>query len=155
MNDIENIEHNIDDIIERRTKPPLIRQLAAQPGISLLSFLDNLDQKQITTHLFNEKSEDDEKLDKIIENYLTCKHCKKEFTLRYTLEKHLLKCADEKIKQLEKENKQLQIKLIEMDQEYDNDIQRIIKYVDYTDKKWLKLCQENYEEMRRIVELDL
>ncbi len=151
---IEN-ENNIDDIIERRTKPPLIRQLAAQPGISLLSFLDNLDQKQITTNLFNEKSEDEEKLDKIIENYLICRHCKKEFTMRYTLEKHLLACADEKIKQLEKENKQLQIKLIEMDQEYDNDIQRIIKYVDYTDKKWIKLCQENYEEMRRIVELDL
>lgn len=144
----ENNEENISDIkdiIERRTKPPLIRQMSIQPDA--LSFLDNLDHNQITTKLFqNEENE---------ETSLTCVYCKKDFLIRYSLERHLLKCMEEKIKRLDEENQTLQKKIVELDEEYDNDIQRILKYVDYTDKKWLKICNDNYLEMRRIVEMEM
>lgn len=143
---------NIDDIINRRInkndKPPLIRQMAVQPE-SLLSFLDNLDHSQITTKslfLSNINNEEDN---------LICKYCKKECLTQYALDRHRIKCMDDFIKRLETENKELKQKIVDQDEEYDNDIKRIISYVMYTDKKWMKLCQDNYEEMRRIVELDI
>lgn len=142
-----NVDHidNIDDIIERRiNKPPLIRQMSVQPD-SLLSFLDNLNQSEITANsLFLNESND-----------LICKYCKKECLTQYAMDRHLIKCMEENLKRLEMENKDLKKKIEDQDEEYDNDIKRIINYVMYTDKKWMKLCQDNYEEMRRIVELDI
>lgn len=140
--DIGDID-NIDEIIERRVnKPPLIRQMAVQPD-SLLTFLDNLDHTEITAKsLF------------LNENELVCNYCKKECLTQYALDRHLVKCMEDQLKRLEIENEELKKKVIELDEEYDNDIKRIISYVMYTDKKWMKLCQDNYEEMRRIVELE-
>lgn len=142
---INNNVDNIDDIIERRiNKPPLIRQMSVQPE-SLLSFLDNLNQSEITANsLFLNESND-----------LICKYCKKECLTQYAMDRHLIKCMEENLKRLEMENKDLKKKIEDQDEEYDNDIKRIINYVMYTDKKWMKLCQDNYEEMRRIVELDI
>lgn len=142
---INNNVDNIDDIIERRiNKPPLIRQMSVQPD-SLLSFLDNLNQSEITANsLFLNESND-----------LICKYCKKECLTQYAMDRHLIKCMEENLKRLEMENKDLKKKIEDQDEEYDNDIKRIINYVMYTDKKWMKLCQDNYEEMRRIVELDI
>lgn len=143
--DIEEKDGNIDDIIERRNKKPtLLRQMSIQPE-SLLSFLDNLDHSEITTNslFLNENNE------------LVCKYCKKECLTQYALDRHLIKCMEEHFKKLETENQELKKKLVELGQEYDEDIQRILQYVLYTDKKWMKLCQDNYEEMRRIVELDM
>ena len=142
----ENNNENIDDIIERRTKPSLIRQLSVQPDA--LSFLDNLDHNEITTKLFQNDEQEDE-------YSLTCKYCKKDFLIRYSLDRHLLKCMEDKIKHLNEENQTLRKKISDLDEEYDNDILRILKYVDYTDKKWLKLCNDNYLEMRRIVEMEM
>jgi hypothetical protein len=149
----EKDEKDISDIIERRvTKPPLLKQMSIIQPDSLLSFLDNLDHKEISekslflNNLNNLNNEN---------NQLTCKYCKKELLTQYALERHIVKCFEKEITRINEENYLLKKKIEDLEKEYDDDIARILKYVEYTDKKWLKLCHDNYEEMKRIVLLDI
>lgn len=133
-----------------------------------LSLLDSIKQHEIDKE--DEDSEDSEEKDDKDEYFIShskhmCKCCKRSLISKQALENHMTKCFMIKIENLTKQVELLKEvlddtrsthaqQIEDLEKSHEHTIEFMIKYVEASDKKLMKLYQSSFEYMKVIATTD-